>query len=348
MSKYAHLSDDEALALFKSKRPFYQRTLSKLNSLLRTFLGRVFSAFAASTYDVGGGAETLELSGFKVPPKAKLAGYLDAIATQDDLNDLSELCDRLASSKLPAMKEQAKAAKKLYNALFSAYQEALDALEEMTQKHLPDAVGKIFKVAQSVIESKSEDAYTSHTAIVGVKDDVVDFVQASDVSMWERSDKSESMLNVVITVRLRPTENSYTTTVYVTTLDRMPIPFKYELGTSIGSGDARKLKKDLDEAIQHEMAHNDVSAVLGNVDLTVDDVEIRAILEDLPGIVDFSVFDDSIQVEFDSDDRSNIGNVVRALNNYRKIKELIRKNHTPSLRELGPNLYEYTVSYRKG
>lgn len=351
MSKYSHLSDEELYAQYKKNLPRYRKMISKLTGLLKSFFGRVFSAIAAdSIIDVSGSdggstGESLRITGFKAPSKAKLKQYLEALDLVDALDVIDETYNRLKNSSNPALKKQAPEIKRTLDALNKAYNEALSALTDVTNKSIPDNVGKIFKEAEEALKSIDEKGAADVFVYVGAKEGRgVHFTQILDISDWERESETP-ILAVVVTAALEEEDDSYTMHVYVNVHDRNVLPFRYNLGKEIEGNSINAIVKELPTAISFELALHNVVAVVAPAPLAgIDATEITDLLTGIEGVSGVSVLDNAIEVEIPSDSRDVITPVLRILNTYRPIKKLLSQGYSQSFVQVDDGFYRYRLS----
>lgn len=356
MSKYSHLSDEELLAQYKKRLPGFRRTLARLTSLLKNFFGKTFSAFATDIHvedvsgrdDSGGGdsSNSLTVSGFKAPSAAKLRGLIDTQTYADDLDFLEESVARMKRSK-GEMNQHYAEAKRLRDAMVVTFNKSLDSLTEVAEKSIPDNVGNLFKKAEKALEKTGEIAgvYLS----VGVDADKgIHFVQMLDISNWERESKTAILALVVTAVLSETSPGNYTTNVFVNVHDKSVLPFRYNLGVEVVGKDVNAIAGKLGSVFEHQLAAHHVVAVIGTINLPVDDVTVKTLLEDISGVKGVSVFEDSIEVEIPGDNENTIGNVVRALNAYPPLRKLISGHHSARFAAEGNGIWKYTISRKRG
>jgi hypothetical protein len=353
-SNFASLEkmSDDALAKYYDKRqPLYRKALSKLTSFLKMFFGRVFSAFASETIiDVSGGGESaggsktsangLTVEKFKAPGPRALRGYIDDLESIDYINELAYQMDRAAASESKALRAQLKSIEKMRNALVDAYVAAMDAMESVAQKHIPDAVGAIFKGASETARTLlPEDFELGSYLYVGVNGKEADFVLNIDLST---EDDTKSL--VVVTARLVPVDDHFEIRVYVNHLEKMALPGQYNIGTNVEGADVKAIVKKLKPAIEHEISLTHVVNLLGAIAIPVDETEIEKKLLAIEGVEGVSFEQDEsdavtaihFEVPGISSDDNEVAKSARAaafrvISANNKVKALVRKQYSLNL-----------------
>lgn len=301
-AKFEKMSDAAMAKYFDKQKPFYRRALAKLTSLLKLFFGRVFQAFASDeVIEVSGGAGagkgkgkggtsgSLTVEKFKAPGKRALKGYIDALETIGFIEDLAYQQDRAAASEDKNLRKQLPEITKLRDAMIDAYTAAMDAMESVAQKHIPDAVGSIFHGAQETARKLlPEDKELFNYVYVGVEGEEADFVLNIDLTEDE-----ENKSLIAVTARLIPQNDHFEIRCYINHLDKMALPGRYNLGTAIEGKDVKDIVKKMKPAIEHEISMTHVIGLLGAIAFPIDETEIEQKISSIDGVSG---------VSFDSED----------------------------------------------
>ena len=246
--------------------------------------------------------------------------------------------DRAAASESKALRAQLKSIEKMRNALVDAYVAAMDAMESVAQKHIPDAVGAIFKGATDTAQTLlPEDFELGSYLYVGVNGKEADFVLNLDLS----TDDAQSL--VVVTARLVPVEDHFEIRCYVNHLDKMALPGQYNIGTNVEGADVKAIVKKLKPAIEHEISMTHVVALLGAIAIPVDTTDIEKKLLAIEGVEGVSFEQDESDavtaVHFevpgiaagDEVAKSARAAAFRVLSANTKVKALVRKQYSLNL-----------------
>lgn len=346
---------DAALAKYFTKRqPLYRRALAKLTSLLKLFFNRVFSATAADAIiDVSGGEGAIDVSGgskgdtshgltvekFTAPGKRALKGFIDALETIDYINEIAYQMDRAAASEDKTLRSQLKTMEKLRDALVDGYTNAMDGMEAVAQKHIPDAVGAIFQGAQNTALTLLPDGVELYNYLyVGVEGEECDFVMNIDLTQEE-----EQKSLIVVTARLIPKDDHFAIRCYINHLDKMALPHRYNLGTAIKGTDVKSIIKELKPAIEREISLTHVIGMLGAIAIPVDETEIEKKMMAIDGVEGVSFdHDDSdavTAIHFEIPGLENNEEVAksaraaafRIVSANTKVKALVRKQYSLNL-----------------
>lgn len=348
------MSDAQLAKYFEKKQPLYRRALSKLTSLLKLFFGRVFSATASDeVLNMSGGVGAINVSGgspkgggnhgltvekFKAPGKRALKGYIDALETIDFINVLQYEMERAAASEDKNLRSKLKEMEKLRNGLIDGYTNAMEAMETVAQKHIPDAVGALFQGAQDIAAKLlPEDFELYNYVYVGVEGEEADFVLNMDLT----EDEDQKSL-IVVTARLVPKDDHFEIRCYINHLDKMALPGRYNLGTALEGTDVKSLVKKMKPAIEHEISMTNVIGLLGAIAIPVDETEIEKKLTSIDGItgVSFEHDDEGIsEIHFevpgistgDEVAKSARAAAFRVVSSHTKVKAMLRKQYSLNL-----------------
>lgn len=344
--KFEKMSDAALAKYFDKQKPFYRRALAKLTSLLKLFFGRVFQAFASDeVIEVSGGGAggkgskggtsgSLTVEKFKAPGKRALKGYIDALETIGFIEDLAYQMDRAAASEDKTLRSKLKEMEKLRDGLIDGYTAAMDAMESVAQKHIPDAVGAIFRGAQETAEKLlPEGKEVFNYVYVGVEGDEADFVLNIDLT----EDEEQKSL-IVITARLVPANDHFEIRCYINHLDKMALPGRYNLGTAIEGSDVKAIVKKMKPAIEHEISMTHVIGLLGAITFPIDETEIEEKISKIDGVagVSFDHEDEGITaIHFeipgistgDEVAKSARAAAFRVIRSTAKVKRMVEREH---------------------
>lgn len=354
MSKYAHLSDDEMFAQYKTRMPSFRKNLAKLTSLLKNFFGKAFSAFATDVHvmsmdgrdadDKGGsGSDSLTVSEFKVPSAAKLRGFIEIAGYIDDLDFLEAMMERMKKSKTE-MKDRYPEAKRMWDAMSVTFNSAVDGMEEIAQKSIPDNVGNLFKLAEKAVTKIGTAPQYTIVHVDVRKDEGVHFVQTIDISNWERESKT-ALLRVVVTAVMSEKGNGeYDTKAFVSVHEKSVLPFRYNMGVEVPGNSIKNIGSKLQEVMERQLAAHHVVSVIAPVNLPIDDVTVSTMLKDIKGVAGVNVFEDSIEVEIPGDNKEVMGSVMHALNAFAPIRKMLSGQFTARFAPIEPGLWKYSIS----
>jgi hypothetical protein len=351
MSKYAHLSDEEMFAQYQTRLPSFRKNLARLTSLLKAFFGKAFSAFATDVIvqdmsgrdDDGNSGDSLTVSGFKAPSAAKLRKFIDAQTYADDLDFLEEMLARMKRSSSD-MKDRYPEAKRLRDAMLLTFNTSLDGLTEVAEKTIPDNIGSLFKLSEKALSKVGSEIAGVYLSVGAEPEQGIHFVQMLDISNWERESKTAILAVVVTAVMSETTPGNYTTRVYVNVHDKSVLPFRYNLGVEVTGAGIKAIGGKLQKVMEQQLAAHHVVAVIAPVNLPIDDVTVTTLLTDIKGVKGVSVFEDSIEVEIPGDNRTTVGDVVRALNAYPSIRKMLSGDYSARFAPVGDGMWKYSVS----
>lgn len=353
------MSDAALAKYFVKRQPLYRKALAKLTSLLKLFFGKVFSAFASDeVMNMSGGEGSIDVSGggkggkksapnhgltvekFKAPGPRVLKGYIDALGTLDFINELAYQMDRAAATEDKALRGELKAIEKMRDALVDGYVAAMDGMESVSKKHIPDAVGAIFQDAQAVAESLlPSDFELGCYLYMGVDGKSADFTLNIDLS-----EDAENQSLIVVTARIEPKDDHFAIKVYVNHLNKMALPGNYVLGTAIDAADVKGIVKKLKPAIEREISLTHVIGMLGAIAIPIDIVEVENKLLAIDGVegVSYDYDDDNevtaihYEVPGISDPHNEEAKAARSaafrvISANGKVKALLRKQYSLNL-----------------
>lgn len=354
VAKLDKMSDAQLAKYFQKQQPLYRRALAKLTSLLKLFFGRVFKAFASDeVLNMSGGEGAIDVSGggakgatnqgltvekFKAPGPRALKGYIDALETIDFINELAYQMDRAAASEDKTLRSQLKEMEKMRNALIDGYTSAMEAMETVAQKHIPDAVGAIFQGAQDIATKLlPEDFEIYNYVFVGVDGKEADFVLNMDLT-----EEEEKKSLIVVTARLVPKDDHFEIRCYINHLDKMAMPHRYNVGTAIDGTDVKTIVKKMKPAIEHEISMTHVIGLLGAIAIPVDETEIEKKLSAIDGVtgVSFEHDDEGVsEIHFevpgitagDEDAKLARAAAFRIVSSVTKVKAMLRKQYSLNL-----------------
>ena len=370
LSFIANMTPEQAAKYYRNRQGYFRRMLSKFTSLLRIFFGKSFrghvaTASAVNVIEVRGG-ETgdvsttnygLTVQKFKVPGKRVLQKSLDALEMRDAIDELDAIIDKCQQSENAGMKALVKDMIKNRNALASTYEEALHAMTELADNNIPDEVNDLFKrvqkyfdniekqhVAQNENETEDELAYYIN---IGTKEGAVDFVMNCDITHWRDVTAGfHKALVVVVTARLEPTDAGYAIKSFVNILDRVALPYLYNLGTEIKGDNIATIGKNFAKNIDREIARHNVVMFATKAELNVDATEVQTKLSAIEGVSGVVVDPTEIVLEFPDNDRQIQTQVLKVLSNLREIKALVKKGYVQSLHNIDPNVHSYSLTLK--
>ena len=248
--------------------------------------------------------------------------------------------DRAAATEDKALRGELKAIEKMRNALVDGYVSAMEGMESVARKHIPDAVGAIFKDAQAIAESLlPEDFELGCYLYMGVEGEAADFTLNIDLS-----EDSEAQSLVVVTARIEPKDDHFAIKVFVNHLSKMALPGQYVLGTAIDSPDVKGIVKKLKPAIEREISMTHVIGMLGAIEIPIDVVEIETKLMAIDGVegVSYDYGDDEevTAIHYEVPGISDPSNeeakaarsaAFRVISASGKVKALLRKQYSLNL-----------------
>lgn len=296
MNKFQNMSDAELLAFANQRMPFYRRSFARVRSFLVGLLGRSQRKVATAgdyVVDVSGtdgvkGGGRIKLASFKAPNFTKLRQHVSALQESDAMDELSDLIDALKKSENKVVKAQAAKMLPMLNTMLETFNDALEALENIADKHLPSEVAVVFaaadKAATDIMRAYTGDESLELDAgvLIGAEEDHLDFVQYYDVSSH-----IESRLYIYITCSLNSAGGEYVMSRHVTVLDRFQAPMNYDIGEETN---------DLAKSIKQQLAIHGVVAATSTVELKVDATRLRTSLKKLPFVSKVEVTPKSIDV----------------------------------------------------
>ena len=366
------MTPEQAAKYYKNRKSTYRRILSKFTSLLRIFFGKTFRnniaiASEVKVREVRGGSGGAGQSGgygltvqkLKMPGKRELQKNLDALKMRDAIDEIDACIDACTVTENKGMNALVKDMTKSRNALASVYAESLHAMSEMSDSFIPDEVGDLFKRIQKYfdgmekehVEARGEtDGAEDELAYyinIGVKDGGMDFVMNCDITHWrDVVEGHHKALCVVITVRVDPTETAYGIKAYVNILDRIALPYLYNLGSEISGENTSALAKNFVKNIDREIARHNVVLFATKADLGLDATEVQTLLSKIEGVSGVVVENDEVVLEFPDDDRAIQTEVMKVLGNLREVKALVKKGYSQSLRNIDLNVHSYSLTLK--
>lgn len=365
---------DAELAKFISKQiPRWRLTLNRLRGFLKAFgakLGRKFRFLSTASdvvLDQSGGSGGVEASDslvvekFDVPSPRVLQQYIDALDGIGDIDAMEEMINRHTRSENKELKKVGAALVPIRDALIDAYVDALDTIKSLADNKIPDPVARIFKAGEKYIDKQESDyldtlsdekltpakkkkreKVVDYYLSIGVKDGSMDFVWNADITNLPHESGSERLC-AVITARLIPSDDTFTTEVYVNVLPRIALPHMYNLGTRVPHNTVSAVNKALEGHLRSEMSIHGMRAFLGSVELKIDETEVNSRLMKIEGVNGVAFDTNAIIIEM-SDDRSVHAQVLRALDQVAEIKKAFKKGFEKSLQKTDENVYTYTLS----
>ena len=362
------MSDAELAKLITKRVPVWRRTISKLSSLLRAFGSKIKGKFLGTAADAivkvsaGGGAvadtDTLTVEKFDAPGPRVLQKYIDALDGIGDIDALDEMISRAERSENAALKKAAVGLDKIRDALIDAYTEALQKMSDVADNHLPASIGAIFKAGEKYFEAEQkkyidslpEDDRAEATEMfyyinVGVKDGVIDFIWNADITHLPHQSGSERLC-VVVTARLTPTDDAFSTRVFVNAVPKVALPGLYNIGTEVPGASASVIAKALPKQFKRELSLHGVSAFMAPAELNIDETEVNTRLMRIEGVTGVAVDTNAITIEFPSGDRGIQAQVLRTLDQIPEIKKLFKQGYEKSLQEVDDNTFTYTLSLK--
>lgn len=372
-AKMEKMSDAQLAAYYEKRLPLYRRALARLTSFLKQMVGRVFKGKNLATasdviVNVSGGGETpdhvdtgtsLTVQKFDHPGPKKLAGAIDALEQIEFIGELEYQINRYANTENKTLAAQQKHRVNLYNGLVDAYTEALETMRDFAKNKLPDPIGNLFKTAKKYFDPKEAEFVAQYKAAnngeepenildyyinIGVKDTSTDIVFNADISHWPRETKGGLMV-AVITVRCTPTEDAFTTKVYANVLDRIGLPFRYNIGTELKGNDFAAIGKKIPKAFDMELAAHNIISFMAPVDLKLDETEVEERLMKIEGVAGVVVNTDNVTIEM-SDDRGVHREVMQSLDTLPHIKKMIKDGYSRTLQNPSAGTYIYSVTLK--
>lgn len=280
MNHLDKMNDEELLGYARKRMPLYRRLMSRAKSFLTSLLGRGAMKATAADYkvDVSGDGKlksggSIKLSNFKAPSFTKLKQHISALQDSDALDELTYIVGRLNSSENKLMKAEAKRMMPMLQAMTEAFNNSLEALENIADKHIPVEVADVFAEAEKAVTvimaayAEDEKIDLLGSVLVGSEDDHIDFVQYFDVTEY-----TENRLQVVITCSLTAVGSEYVMSRHVTVLDRFQGPFAYDVGEAT---------TDIAKSVKSALAVHGVIANIGALTLKIDETRIQRALNKL-------------------------------------------------------------------
>lgn len=372
LSFIQRMTPEQAAKYYTKRKSSYRRLLSKFTSLLRIFFGKAFrskvaTASSVKVREVRGGADSkggvggygLTVQKIKMPGPRQLQKNIDALEMRGSIDELDAIIDKCSATENEGMKALVKDMIKNRNALAEVYAEALHAMSEMSDNVMPDEVGDLFKRIQKYFdgmekahvegraegeEAEDELAYYIN---VGTKDGAIDFVLNCDVTHWRNfSEGFHKALVVVVTARLEPTETAFAIRTYVNILDRVALPYLYNLGTEIKGENTSAIAKNFVKDIDREIARHDVVMFATKADLNLDATEVTTRLSAIEGVSGVNVEENEVILEFPDDDREIQAQVIRIFDGLPQVKALLKKGYVRSLRNIDQNVHSYSLTLK--
>lgn len=149
MNHLTNLSESQLYEYAKRKMPLYRTIIGRLQNLLKNFVGK-FTATASGfsdvkTIDVNTGDVKIRVGQFKAPNFNRLKSHLAVMNESDNIDELEFVVETLKKSESAEFRKRAKELQLVLDAMVDRYNAALDALEEVADKHLPEEVATYFK-----------------------------------------------------------------------------------------------------------------------------------------------------------------------------------------------------------
>uniref|UniRef100_A0AB39CDX6 Uncharacterized protein n=1 Tax=Pseudomonas phage HRDY3 TaxID=3236930 RepID=A0AB39CDX6_9VIRU len=366
------MTPEQAAKYYKNRKSTYRRLLSKFTSLLRFFFGKSFRSNVATASEVkvrevrdgsgGGGSSAgygLSVQKLKIPGKRQLQKNLDALEMRGAIDELDAIIDQCSATENAGMKALVKDMIANRNALAEVYTEALHAMSEMSENFIPDEVGDLFKRIQKYFDSmeknhveargetdENEDELAYYIN-VGTKDGGMDFVLNCDITHWRNvTEGFHKALCVVVTVRVEPNESAFSFKSYVNILDRVALPYLYNLGSEITGENTSAVAKNFVKNIDREIARHNVVLFATKADLNLDATEVQTRLSKIEGVSGVVVEPNEVVLEFPDDNREIQTEVMKVLGNLREVKALVKKGYTQSLRNIDLNVHSYSLTLK--
>jgi hypothetical protein len=345
----------------------------------------IATASSVKVREVRGGADSkggaggfgLSVQKVKMPGPRQLQKSLDALEMRESIDELDAIIDKCNATENEGMKALVKDMIKNRNALVEVYTEALHAMSEMSDSAIPDEVGDLFKRIQKYFDGvekthiagrKKEHAEAVKAAKdaglseptepdedelayylnIGTKDGGVDFVLNCDVTHWRNfSEGFHKALTVVVTARLEPTETAFAIRTYVNILDRVALPYLYNLGTEIKGENTAAIAKNFVSNIDREIARHDVVMFAAKADLAgLDATEVTTRLSAIKGVSGVTVEANEVILEFPDNDRNVQEAVLSVFRGLPVIKALIKKGYTQALTTIDQNVHSYSLTLK--
>lgn len=354
---FSKMDDKQLISYFHDNQSAWRKMLTRFAGFLRMMYSSVHSAFASGvtgldmsgmdgSVDTASGKE-ITFQSFDGPTKAKAEKFIEELDMHNDLHNLTEYVEHLQklSEKSPELEKVFREAVRLHSMATKAYHRSLRGAQEMARDTIPDKVGEYFDYVQKHL--KSFGSFPSY-GIVGVKGNVVDFVQTTDISEMPREDDHSTHLVIVTTCRLEPTENEFSLRVFVNVLDRLALPFKYNLGTEVTSP-LNAFKTKIGKYIKRELAMHNVVSFAAPEPLKLDAVEVESALSAIDGVESVSFEDNAISFAIPSRDRGVVGQVIRKLRTFKEISKMEKNGHHVNVTDpAGDGLFRFTMVRKLG
>lgn len=328
---FSTMTEDQAVEYYNKHSPAWRKTLTRFTGFLRMMYGQVFKAFASvhvhemSNNDnvVLNSDDEINVVSFDGPQLAKIKRFIEELDVHNDLHNLAEYVKRLEElgQRNPKLQKIYADSNRLYKNLQTAYTQSLKAAQEIAHDSIPDNVGSIFTSVQKSL--KKFGNFPSYI-IVGVENDVIDFVQTTDVSTMVREDSHQETLSVVVTCRLNPTDSEFALRTFVNVSDRLALPFRYNLGTGV---DSTLFKKNFEKVVKRELALHHVVAFAAPEPMKIDPVEVEKALTSIEGVTSVSFTENAIEFIIPDRNRSTVGQVIRKLRTFKEISKMEKSGH---------------------
>jgi hypothetical protein len=317
------LSDEQLLAYVQGNVPKYRKILAKVRSFYTALFGKLkFTSLAGDvTIDVSELGTTsvkvgskLRLSNYKAPSFQKMKTNIAILHDTDALDELTYSVERLESSSSTKIKAQAKQLRVILDGMIDTYNAALDVLDGLANKHLPQEAGDVFASAQRAVntlftsrEGKKVDVESS--MLIGSEKDAIDFCQ-----YFYLEELTGQKLVLIVTCSLSPVGSEFVMSRHVTTQNRIQPPFNFDTGPSV---------TDVKYAITEELAMHDIMAQVAKVTLNVDSKRITNAISKIPGVVDLEIGTDTIRVNVTSRRQQQYKDIFAALVSDTDVKKTL-------------------------
>lgn len=319
MNHLANLTDQQLITYVQKKMPLYRKMISRFQSFIKNFRTHFIGTAATDTaIDVSGGGGKLRVEDFKSPNFKTLKRHLSVISDSDEIDDLEYVVERLNASESASVRKEATRIRGVLNALIDRFNEALDVIEEVANKHIPQPVANYFRDGTKALnkylsEVRRVKVDLQPMVLVGSAQDKITFVAYYDLSEY---------VSKPIWVHLSATMDVAAGSVFVREIaikDRLRPPFKFvpeELPKS----------RSLDAELRRQLAAFGVAQVFSAVELKFDTRLLEKNLKGMSIVKGVQISDTEIRVK--APETSNTSrDIFAVISADPEVRTLLRRKH---------------------
>lgn len=286
-------SELEVLKYLNAQMPTYRKVLGRLLNFKKLLGGSISNYRAVASFadvesmDVSGNVGGNTIQSFTAPSKIAINKYAAVVFEGDTITVLEEGMLRLEDSVSPLMQKQAAKFRTMYEALIGNYNDAVEALSQIADEHLPTEASRYFKTVRREVQKLvgSKDLPTS-VQVDFVGKDVV-FAYYIDSSNFV-SDNTRAY--VVAVARLKNVGVAFTMTEEMAVYDRIIA------GRSIRSKEVSKVNT---VTINKMLSMHGVSLRLSHTDLGHDESYFANLFRNHPQAREVSVDGTELNIQYE-------------------------------------------------